>query len=233
MCVPVFSNVVWYAVSTIFELSRFERCSDIMCNDMFLTIVRMWLIYLSTDVDVVLASKPVWILMINALNCLILRFLLLLKPTRESLFDIISRDHGRATVKEIFNLIADEKKKVKCDLDINFLQTCKSSDIFPKFLRFKLYKKSLQNSQLYRKWQNELLDQELNFKKGRQRELDRSRTDKRRLLYQKLTLFQYFWLTTEVRDTVSTYARKHEVIHARKLQRLGISSAIRPCDPDH
>ena len=130
--------------------------------------------------------------MINAVSCFILRFLLLLRPRRETLFDVISRHHSRATLKDVFNLISEEKKIVKCKLDVTFLHTCKSFEIFPKFLRFKLYKKSLRNSKLYLTWQNELLEREIDEKQNKLRELERSRKVKRSLLYERLTLFQYF-----------------------------------------
>ena len=54
--------------------------------------------------------------MINALTCILLRFILLLRPGRDTLFDVIQRDYGRATIKDIFSLINDEKKKAKCEL---------------------------------------------------------------------------------------------------------------------
>ena len=170
-------------------------------------------------------------MILNAVSCLLLRFILLLKPGRESLFEILHRQN-RQTVKDALHLISEEKKKAKCDLDIKFLHTCKCFDVFPKFLRFKLYKKSLQNSKLYRTWQSALLEQEIKYKKARLRELERARTATRRLLYERLSFFQYFWLVTEIRNTVSTFIRKHEATHTRKLQRLGISNSIQPCDPD-
>ena len=170
--------------------------------------------------------------MINAITCILLRFILLLKPGRDTLFDVIQRDYGRTTIKDIFSLINDEKKKAKCELDTRFLHACKSFDIFPKFLRFKLYKKSLQKSKLYRTWQSELLDEEIRCKKNRLRLCEKGRSEKRRLLYEKLSLFQYFWLSTEVKNIVSAFIKKHEVIHTRKLHRLGIPNSIQPCDPD-
>ena len=127
------------------------------------------------------APKPVWMKMINGISC-ILRFLLLLKPTKGGLFEYVNRNHERSTVKDVFSLIDFEKKKAKCNLDIQFLLICKSVDIYPKFLRFKLYKKSLHGSQLYRTWQAELLDQGVSSRYGRIRELERSIGIKRRLL---------------------------------------------------
>ena len=56
--------------------------------------------------------------MITALSCLLLRFVLLLRPKKERLFDNIKRRCGRSTIKDIFNLIDHEKKSVKCNFHL-------------------------------------------------------------------------------------------------------------------
>ena len=48
--------------------------------------------------------KPVWN-MVNALSCLLVRFILLLRPRKETLFKDIKRNHGRSAIKDIFRLI--------------------------------------------------------------------------------------------------------------------------------
>ena len=39
-------------------------------------------------------------------------------------------------------------------------------------------------------------------------------------------------MVTETKDTLSAFVKKHEVVHSRKLERLGIPGTIRPCDPE-
>ena len=49
--------------------------------------------------------------------------------------------------------------------DLNFLQTCRSFNVIPKFLQFRVANKSLQRSQAYQKCLNHLLLAEINNKK--------------------------------------------------------------------
>ena len=67
--------------------------------------------------------------------------------------------------EESTELRKPEKKLTKANLDIDYLVKCKIYNIFPKFLKFKLYRKSLLSSQLYRSWQTKLLNSEINEKK--------------------------------------------------------------------
>ena len=170
--------------------------------------------------------------MTNSITYLVISFLLLLRLSKGSLFDVIGRQHGRSTIKTVLSLIADEKKKVKCVEDLSFLTSCKAFGIFPKFLRFKLYKRTLHGSKLYRNFQSQLLDNEIKEKKHRITALQKCATEKREHLLATLTFFQYYWLSKEVRDSVSIYQKKTKEIHARKLCKIGIINKIEPCDPD-
>ena len=58
-----------------------------------------------------------------------------------------------------------KKKHVKSFLDLEFLVKCKKYNVIPKFLRFKLYKRSLRSASFYRPWQTKLLNYEINCNK--------------------------------------------------------------------
>ena len=169
--------------------------------------------------------------MTNCITYFIVSFILLLRLSKRSLFDVISRQHGRLALKSVLSLIADEKKKVKCKEDLAFLISCKTFAIFPKFLRFKLYKRTLQSTNLYRHFQNQLLDNEIKEKKRRISALCNTTADKRKSL-KSTKFFQYFWLSKKFKDTVSAYREKITEVHSKKLGRLGITTKIEPCDPD-
>ena len=64
-----------------------------------------------------------------------------------------------------------ELKLGKAKLDITFLKKCKQHDAIPRFLYFKLANRRLQNSTAYRQCQRRLLDEEINIKRSRIREL--------------------------------------------------------------
>lgn len=140
--------------------------------------------------DVFVQRRNVWFYMKNITICLVIRFLLLLKPTKVRLFDAIKRDHGNTSLKSVLGHVALSKKYEKCSLDLNFLLSCKTYDIFPKFLRFKLYKKSLHTTSLYKSWQSKLLDGEIKLKRKRQTELEKKRNESCKAIRSLLSFFQ-------------------------------------------
>ena len=64
------------------------------------------------------------------------------------LFEAIKRDYGRTTLRSALGYVALIKKREQSSLDLDFLLTFKTYDIFSKLFRFKLHKKSL-HSMLY------------------------------------------------------------------------------------
>ena len=161
-----------------------------------------------------------------------LRFISILHPNKNKLFDLIKRDHGRSTLRETFTFLEINKKLSKCDLDLQFLKTCKTYDVVPKFLRFKLYRRSLQNQNFYKSWQTHLLNEEIKFKKTRQVELQSALKNKRQVLYDSLSFVKYVWLISEAKLSISRFTESLKTVHSRKLGRLGIHGPIQPCDPE-
>ena len=53
------------------------------------------------------------------------------------------------------------KKLTKRRDDLEFLNLCKIYGLTPKFVRFKIYKRTLQNTKFYKSWQNKLLINEI------------------------------------------------------------------------
>ena len=71
------------------------------------------------------------------------------------LSDIITNRYGEAFVKKIWRIKKCDFKLRKCHLDLRFLLDCKKNGVIPKFLRFKLANRHLNNSHVYRKCQNQ------------------------------------------------------------------------------
>ena len=94
--------------------------------------------------------------MIGRYAYFVIKFLFLLQFGKSTLFDVITRNHGAQSRKLAFRCIDIHKKLRKAELDVEFLKTCKTYDIFPKFLRFKLYKKYLHSSNAYKAFQYQL-----------------------------------------------------------------------------
>ena len=81
-------------------------------------------------------------------------------PTGKSIADILINRYGAVFVKKIWFEKCDFKLR-KCPLDLRFLLDCKKNGVIPKFLRFKLANRQLNNSHVYRKCQIRLLEEEI------------------------------------------------------------------------
>ena len=162
----------------------------------------------------------------------VIKFLLLLKFGRTTFFEVISRNHGSRCRKLIFRCVDLKKKLAKCDLDIDFLTTCKTYNIFPKFLRFKLYRKSLQTSEAYKTFQNELLANELSSKTKRAEQLRKQYGEIRDRLRVQLSFFEMRMFNLHEHEILETFVNKCKITHQKKLQNLGIYNRLIPCDPD-
>ena len=85
-------------------------------------------------------------------------------PRGKSIADIIRNRYGEAFVKKIRRFEKCDFKLRKCHLDLRFLLDCKKNGVIPKFLRFKLANRHLNNSHVYRKCQLRLLEEEIKSK---------------------------------------------------------------------
>ena len=88
----------------------------------------------------------------------------LLRPLPTNPVKFISERYDRNLVKFFRRMESNRKKLCKIELDLVFLKKCKVYDVIPKFLRFKLHRKSLQSSQFYKSWVIKLLDKEIKDK---------------------------------------------------------------------
>ena len=56
--------------------------------------------------------------------------------------------------KYYHKLLDSSRKLEKSKLDLKYLMKCKTYNTMPKFLRFKLYRKFLHDTSLYKSWQH-------------------------------------------------------------------------------
>ena len=91
-------------------------------------------------------------------------------------FGYISRRYGDEGKRLYKKHEALRKKQEKTVLDLEFLNKCKTYNVFPKFLRFKLYRRSLQNSGFYKSWLTKLLNNEIRLKRKTVKSLELSVT---------------------------------------------------------
>ena len=119
----------------------------------------------------------------------------------------------------------------KCTLDLDFLIVCKAYNIFPKFLKFKLYKRCLHRKKFYKDWQSKLLNNEINFKRRR---INTVRGDVFKYEYDfkhKVSTLTFIFANNFIKQSLNKFITYTSEVHKKKLKTLGIHNSIKPCDP--
>ena len=165
---------------------------------------------------------------------LALLFLIKLKLKRSAnafeYFYSIYGANGLDLYKKVHN-VSMKNSKLKMDLD--FLVKCKVYNMFPKFLRFKLYKKSLHSSKFYKSWQAKLLTQEISQKRKFIAENSTNLNIVLTGLQENISTLDFYVARYFLKKAISNYEQKTSKIHLKKLENLGILNNIEPCDPNN
>ena len=165
----------------------------------------------------------------------ILALLFILKISKSSgsrILNYVKNFYGEDAFKAVRIFSTTSQKLQKAELDILFLEKCKIYNVFPKFLKFKLYKKCLESTQLYRSWQSKLLVNELHSKRKTvvhlSSKIEAQKSDLEKI-FPKICLYS---VISSVSCSVKEFRRSTEETHRRKLFKLGIKNELSPCDPD-
>ena len=169
----------------------------------------------------------------SKLVSIVLSLLFLLKIRRVLNFhEHICNNYGWDTAKVVRKLESSSKKFVKCEMDISFLNSCAAHNVIPKFLKFKLYKKTLLSGAFYRKWQEELLLSELKDKKSSLASIGRQVTDLKSELKNTLSPIDFLIGNRNIHEKMDKFRTHTSETHTRKLNNLGVESMVKPCDPN-
>ena len=155
----------------------------------------------------------------------------LLKSKNFNLPAYLQEYYGNDSAKSYYSIISDSKKLEKSKLDLDFLLKCKTYDVIPKFLRFKLYKKSLHSSQFYKSWQIKLLTFEISSKTKRISELEELLKQKTTTFYNQVSYFDQIRIRSKVKAIVESFRLKTYNLQKNKLQNLGVYNDLLPVDP--
>ena len=99
------------------------------------------------------------------LPAFVLLFIIRLRfPRNKPISTIIRNRYGDRTLQTFRKYERTTKQLNKLLLDREFLEACLHHEIIPKFLRLKLYRKSLEFSPVYKSWQLKMLKQEIRYK---------------------------------------------------------------------
>ena len=154
------------------------------------------------------------------------------KPPDAVLYDKIREVYGPTGIRTLNSRLNKSRKFLKTELDIVFLRHCKVYEVTPKFLRFKLYRRSLTSGAFYKKWQAKLLDRELQSKQQALKCLERACR-----LHEQASNETFSWLHgVQVGRFISGKLKllrlQTERIHKKKLRNLGIYNSLTPVNPD-
>ena len=103
-------------------------------------------------------------MIISSILCLFFLIKLRLRSKLNG-FEYFNKRYSQDGLRSYRTYFNNSLKLEKQKLDLDFLTKCKVYNVFPRFLRFKLYKRCLQGSTFYKSWQAKLLVNEIKFKK--------------------------------------------------------------------
>jgi hypothetical protein len=114
------------------------------------------------------------------------------------------------------------KKKVKADLDLEFLLICRLNNIVPSFLKFKIYNRSLYNSDFYQQATQDLLLFEIRSKEKLARKFKEAATQLESNLKQHVSILDCIFLQSQLFKFLGAYSEKVRNIHNNKLSKVNI-----------
>ena len=160
-------------------------------------------------------------------TALALLFLIRLRfPSDESIAATITRRYGRSTLQKYRSTERLDFKLHKAQLDLDFLKTCRTHNLTPKFLEFKAYNKDLPRSRLYRSCQNSFLNHEIKSKGRQVIKLEKERDKSFRELKDCVNFIDFNHFTCLIEKTNHNSLCNVRYTHRKKLQNLGF------VDPD-
>ena len=162
-----------------------------------------------------------------------LQFLVKLRfPANESTSGVIIRRYGRATWHNVRKWEKNLKKWEKAKLDVIFLERCVMYGLTPKFVRFRLYKRHLQERQFYKEWQSHLLQNELNTKRKLVDRFKSELLDSYNAVKNVMFFLDFNHILHYIHKNVNSYKDQISITHAHKLYNLGAFYKPPNVDPD-
>ena len=154
---------------------------------------------------------------------LFILFILKLKFSRnENVTSYLRRKYDGSALHAYRNLESSTKKWKKAQLDYDFLIFCKMSNVIPNFIKFKLYRSSLYNSEFYQSSTKALLDIEINFKTKAINRLEKQVSVLSSTFYDLLSFIDGLYFKSLIQKNIRTFVSQTARIHERKLLKLGL-----------
>jgi len=166
------------------------------------------------------------------ITSIVLLFILKIRyPTRVPISISIRSRYGYDGLRKFRKVEGVWRKLAKAEEDLKFLTACKAYGSLPKFLAFKLYRASLQNTESYRNYQTLLLDNEIEHKRKTSSQLNRQLTESKSLLKGVVSHLDFSCLNLFIRRRIDKYIDNVKTTHERKLAAVGAKSNLTSVDP--
>ena len=164
---------------------------------------------------------------------LIILFLLKIRfPDGKPISETIRTNFGQDVLSKYRNLENTWRKHSKAKQDLHFINCCKIYNVFPNFLKIKLFRKDLYNGELYREFQSKLLDLEIRSKESRIQDLETKMEVSKSQLRNATTVLNYLCLTQKIKRNISKCEHKTRENHRKKMETLGGRLEFGKCDPE-
>lgn len=171
--------------------------------------------------------------MISLIATLALSFILRIRfPSHRSINTTLRNRYDNSTYSIFQELEKTHRKLSKIEQDLRFLTHCQLQNIFPKFLRFKLYKKSLHSSEVYLQFQRTLLLNEIESKSQELLYLNKNLSHLKSSLHSRLSFFDYHAISFFISRQINKLKSKIIKVHNNKLTNLGVSTSLNSCQPE-
>ena len=124
------------------------------------------------------------------------------------------------------------QKLDKAKLDVEFLHKCRIYNVFPKFLRFKLYKSQLYQTKFYESCQKKLLASEIKSKECTVRKLGDVLVSLSDELRSRFSWLNFALTCRFFKQRIDEKNEQTKTTHRRKLRNIGITNNLNPCNPE-
>ena len=148
-------------------------------------------------------------------------------PRNKPINNVIVTRYGQDGLSTFRKYESINRKLMKAEEDLHFLRCCKSYNVFPKFIHFKLYRADLQTTNDYKEYQEKLLDNEIREKiKLIDLHNQNLNTEKSRLR-DLISGLDLACLTCYLNDQLKKQRTAIQQRHEKKLQAIGARASLK------
>ena len=164
---------------------------------------------------------------------LVFQFILRLRfPAHKSIAQVITTRYGKPTLNLIRKFENIDFKRRKALRDIEFLNNCIKHELVPKFVQFKVANRGLRGSRVYKQCQMKLLNQELKEKQSHLKSLNRSFSQLKVEIQNKISIIDFAHVSTKFLVKNDRVLNKIRLNQEKKLFNLGLRTANETNNPE-